>query len=102
MTESILLGDIPERNRARLGPHRWAVRHGTEVLDWGELSDRVVRRAHALRDFGVTQDDFVMLALPNSNAFFELTFAIWKLGATPAVVSARLPLPELMAIRETS
>ncbi len=102
MAESILLGDIPERNRVRLGADRWAVRHGAEVLDWGQLADRVLRRAHALSDAGIRQDDFVMLALPNSNAFFELTFAIWKLGATPAIVSARLPLPELMAIKETS
>jgi bile acid-coenzyme A ligase len=102
MNETVLLGDIPERNAARLGPHKWAVRHDSDVLSWGALADRVLRRAHALSAAGVRQDDFVMLALPNGNAFFELTFAIWKLGATPVVVSARLPLPELLTIRKTS
>lgn len=102
MTDSVLLGDIPERNAARLGPNGWAVRHGEEVLSWGELADRALGRAHALAAAGVKQDDFVVLALPNGNALFELTFALWKLGATPAVVSARLPLPELLAVIETA
>jgi bile acid-coenzyme A ligase len=102
MSEAVLLGDIPERNAARLGPERWAVRHGDDVLTWGELAGRVRRRAHALSAAGVKQDDFVVLALPNGNALFELTFALWKLGATPAVVSARLPLPELLAVIETA
>lgn len=94
----VLLGDVPERNALRLGPDRWAVRHGEDVLDWGTLAERAVRRAHALAGQGVGQGDRVMLALPNGNAFFELTFAIWKLGATPAVVSPRLPPTELRAI----
>jgi bile acid-coenzyme A ligase len=99
MTE-ILLGDIPGYNAARLGPERWAVRHDDDVLSWPELADRTLRRAHALAAAGVRQNDFVILALPNSNAFYELTFAIWKLGATPAIVSPRLPQAELMPIIE--
>jgi len=102
MTDIVRLGDIPERNAARLGADRWAVRHDEDVLSWGELADRVRRRAHALSAAGVKQDDFVVLALPNGNAVFELTFALWKLGATPAVVSAKLPLPELLAVIETA
>jgi bile acid-coenzyme A ligase len=102
MTEGIVLGDVPERNAARLGPDRWAVRHGEDVVSWGELAHRALRRAHALAAAGVGQDDLVVLALPNGNALYELTFALWKLGATPAVVSARLPLPELLAVIETA
>ena len=102
MADAVLLGDIPERNVARLGGERWAVRHDDEVLSWGALANAVRRRAHALAAAGVRQDDLVVLALPNGNALFELTFALWKLGATPAMVSARLPLPELLAVIETA
>lgn len=94
----VLLGDVPERNAARLGAERWAVRHGEDVLTWGELAERALRRAHALAAQGVGQGDRVVLALPNGNAFFEWTFALWKLGATPTVVSPRLPVAELRAI----
>ena len=97
----LLLGDVPDHNAARLGADRWAVRHNDDVLTWGELSNRALRRAHALAAAGVRQDDFVVLALPNSNAFYELTYALWKLGATPAIVSPRLPQTELLPIIQT-
>lgn len=97
---SVLLGDIPERNAGRYGPARWAVRHGEHVLSWGELAENARRRAHALAAQGIGEGDRVVLSLPNGNAFFELTFAIWKLGATPTVVSPRLPLYELKGIVE--
>ena len=96
----VLLGDIPERNAARLGPERWALLHDGDRLTWGELAERVRRRAHALAAHGVGQGDQVVLALPNCNAIHELTFALWKLGATPTMVSARLPAAELAAIVE--
>jgi bile acid-coenzyme A ligase len=94
------LGDVPAYHAARLGPDRWCLAHGGETIGWGELERRATRRAWALRAQGVGQDDVVVLALPNCNALYELTFALWKLGATPAVVSARLPLHELKAIIE--
>jgi bile acid-coenzyme A ligase len=94
----ILLGDVPSHQAQRLGPDRWAIRHGEDVLTWSQLDDRATRRAHALADKGVGQDDRVVLALPNGNALFELSFALWKLGATPTVVSARMPAGELSEI----
>ena len=96
----VLLGDIPERNAARRGPGQWALRYGEDELGWGELADRVLRRAHALRAQGVRQGDRVVLALPNDLQFHELAFALWKLGATPTVVSHRLPAAEMRAIVE--
>ena len=99
MTE-VLLGDVPQRGIERRGADQWAVRHGEDVLSWGELADRSLRRANALAAHGVGQGDRVVLAMPNSNGFFELTYALWRLGATPTVVSHRLPRAELLAILE--
>jgi len=96
----VMLGDIPERGVARRGADHWAVRHGEDVLTWGELADRATRRANSLAARGVGESDRVVLAMPNCNAFYELTFALWKLGATPTVVSHRLPHAELQAILE--
>ena len=91
----VLLGDLPEIQAARLGTDRWALRHGEDVLSWGALADRARRRARALAAAGIGMGDRGVLALPNCNALFELTFALWKLGATPTMVSARLPRAEL-------
>jgi bile acid-coenzyme A ligase len=94
----ILLGDVPAHQAERLGPDRWALRHGDEVLSWAQLEDRATRRAHALAAIGVGAEDRVLLALPNGNALFELSFALWKLGATPTIVSASMPAGELAEI----
>ena len=49
---------------------------------------------------GVKPGDFVAIGLPNSNAFFETTFAVWKCGATPTSLSWRLPRGEAAAVLE--
>ncbi len=97
---TIPLADIPAFNANRLGADRWALRHGGDVLSWGELDMRTTQRAWAIKSEGVARDDIVTLAVPNGNEFYELLFAIWKLGATPHVVSWRLPEAELAAILE--
>jgi bile acid-coenzyme A ligase len=102
MIAEIELGDVPEANASRLGFSRWAVRHGEEALSWGELAERVQRRAHALAEAGIGQDDIVALALPNSNTVYEFTFALWKLGATPMPVSAKLPAAELHGVLQAA
>lgn len=94
----IPLADIPARGAALHGADAWAIRHGDDVISWGELADRATRRAHALRENGIVPGDLVTLALPNGSAFYELLFALWNVGATPHVVSFRLPLAELQAI----
>lgn len=96
----VALGDIPARNAARLGADRPAVTHDGATLTWGELAERSARRANALAAHGVINGERVVLALPNGNAVYELTFALWQLGATPTMVSPRLPQVELSAIIE--
>jgi bile acid-coenzyme A ligase len=66
----------------------------------GDLEARSNRLARAYAELGVAEGDLVTLALPNSIEFFEACMAIWKLGATPQPVSARLPERERRAIVE--
>jgi bile acid-coenzyme A ligase len=97
------MGAIPALNAARLGAGALAVQYGDEApVSWGELERRSTRRAWALKAMGVEAGDFVTLALPNSAVLFEFSFALWKLGATPHVVSWRLPRLELAAILEVA
>jgi len=95
---SIALGTIPAHQANRLGRDAVAVRIGETMLSWGELNLRSTRRAHALAAYGVGLGDFVTLSLGNNEDFFEWTFAVWKLGAVPHLVSWRIPDNELAAM----
>src|SRR5215471_3604442 len=63
-----------------------------------ELEQHTNRLARAYQQVGVVQDDLVTIALPNGIEFYEAALAVWKLGATPQPVSARLPRLEWEAI----
>ena len=65
-----------------------------------ELELRSNRLARGYATLGVREDDLVTLALPNGVEFIEACLAIWKLGATPQPISARLPELERRAIVE--
>jgi len=77
-----------------------AVTVGSESLTRGELDRRTNQLARAYAAVGVSRDDLVTIALPNSVGFIEAAVACWKLGAVPQPVSFRLPDPELTAIVE--
>ncbi|MFC0284261.1 AMP-binding protein [Camelimonas abortus] len=94
------MGDIPRWYADRKGHDAPAVIHGDDTLTWGELERRANRRARAFMEMGVRPGDFVAVGLPNSNTFYENTFAIWKCGATPCSLSWRLPRGEAAAILE--
>ncbi len=81
-------------------PHDPALTCGDVTLSWIEFDLRTNRLARAFAELGVGHDDLVTIALPNSTAFFEAAFAVWKLGATPQPVSAKLPGRELEEIVE--
>src|SRR5258708_44286 len=92
------MGDLPAYHAKRLGSTGGWVRHGDTPLNWGGVDGRSARGAWALKAHGVKKDDIVVLGLPNCSELYELTFAIWKLGATPSVVSWRLPVHEFRAV----
>jgi bile acid-coenzyme A ligase len=94
----IPIGEIPAFQAARRGAETIALKQGHDSVSWGELDRRSTRRAWSLKAAGVKANDLVTLALPNGALFYEMTFALWKLGATPHVVSWRLPQRELAAI----
>src|SRR4029077_16233408 len=75
-----------------------AISHGADALTWEQLERAANRRARAFAAKGVKAGDFVAIGLPNSNAFFETSFAVWKLCAHPTSLSWRLPRGEAAAV----
>jgi bile acid-coenzyme A ligase len=84
--------------QADKAPNAPVLTFGEVTLTRLEFEQRANRRARALAELGVLQDDMVVIALPNGFEFYETSFALWKLGATPAPVSYRLPDIELNGI----
>ncbi|MFN3237715.1 MAG: AMP-binding protein [Pseudomonadales bacterium] len=81
-------------------PEAIALVHEETQLKWSEVEAMSNHLARAYQSLGVQQDDFVTVALPNGVEFFLSCLAIWKLGATPQPVSAKLPKIERDAIIE--
>ena len=92
--------DVPRWYAERKPADAIAVRHGEDALSWQQLERGANARARAFAAKGVKPGDFVAIGLPNGNAFFETTFAVWKCGATPTSLSWRLPRGEAAAVLE--
>jgi bile acid-coenzyme A ligase len=90
----IPIADVPRWYAGRKPNDAVAVRHGEDTLTWDELERGANARARAFMAKGVKPGDFVAIGLPNGNAFFETTFAVWKCGVTPTSLSWRLPRGE--------
>ena len=97
---TISLGLVPSHYTDLFGPDEPCLTYPDGQVTWSELESRSNRRARLLKDHGVSPNDFVTVALENSTLFHEVCFSLWKLGATPHVVSPRLPMIELKAILE--
>ena len=96
----IPMADVPRWFAERKPKDAIAISHGADVLTWEQLERNANRRARAFAAKGVMPGDFVSIGLPNSNAFFETTFAVWKCGATPTSLTWRLPRGEAAAVLE--
>ena len=79
----IPMADVPRWYADRKPKDTIAISHGDDTLTWEQLERGANRRARAFAAKGVKPGDFVAIGLPNGNAFFETSFAVWKLGATP-------------------
>jgi bile acid-coenzyme A ligase len=85
---------------AESDPDRVAIVHEGVATSYDQLERAARRRARMLLEHGVGHGDFVTIALPNCVEFFEVAFAVWKIGAVPQPVSSKLPLAERDAILE--
>lgn len=100
--DTVPLISFPQRlsDLAEVLPDRPAVVCNGTSISRSELERAGNRLARDLADRGVGHGDFVTVALPNSIDWFVTYVAVWKLGATPQPVSAKLPPRELAAIVE--
>src|SRR5436190_13091232 len=92
------MADVPRWFAERKPRDTIAVSHGSEAITWDQLERNANRRARAFAAKGVKPGDFVAIGLPNSNMFFETTFAVWKCGATPTSLTWRLPPGEAAGV----
>lgn len=71
------------RERAKSLGERIAVTSGTSNISYAELDRRVDQLAAGLQSLGIKQGDRAVVQLPNCIAFFEVVFALFRLGAWP-------------------
>jgi bile acid-coenzyme A ligase len=83
---------------AEQDPDRPSVTDARGGVTRRELDLRSNQLARAYADLGVRRGDLVTIGLPNCVEYFIACAAMWKLGATPQPVSAKLPAAELAAI----
>jgi long-chain acyl-CoA synthetase len=86
---------------ARLDPDRAALLVGDRLLHtYGQLADRVARRAGALRAAGLQPGERVVLFMRNHPAYLELLYACWWAGLVVVPVNAKLHLREAQWIAD--
>ncbi|WP_164021047.1 (2,3-dihydroxybenzoyl)adenylate synthase [Pyxidicoccus trucidator] len=71
------------RERARRHGERTAVVAGNERWTYQQLDERADRLAAGFLALGIEPGDRVVVQLPNTAAFFEVCFALFRLGALP-------------------
>ncbi|MBD3666894.1 MAG: AMP-binding protein, partial [Kangiella sp.] len=98
---SLPIGQLPAYWAARNGAAP-AITHEGRTVTRAEFDAHTNRLARAYAQMGVGEGDLVTIGLPNGIEFYEAAFAVWKLGATPQPVSAKLPHVEPQAIIEVA
>lgn len=78
------LGELLARLAEQHGD-RTAVVDGTVRISYAELDERAHRLAVGLYDCGIRRGDRVIVQLPNIAEFFDVTFALARLGAVPVL-----------------
>ena len=81
--QTLNLGLVPANYSGLLGGATNCLSYPDGERTWAQLERRANQIARLLTEYGVAQNSFVTVALPNSILFHEVSIAIWKLGATP-------------------
>ena len=71
------------RERAEKYGDQIAVVSGNTHITYSELDKKVDRLASGLLNLGIKQEDRVVIQLPNIIEFFEVCFALFRIGALP-------------------
>ncbi|PEI76248.1 (2,3-dihydroxybenzoyl)adenylate synthase [Bacillus wiedmannii] len=71
------------RERAEKYGDEIAVVSGNMHMTYSELDKKVDRLASGLLNLGIKQEDRVVIQLPNIIEFFEICFALFRIGALP-------------------
>ncbi|MCJ9430136.1 acyl-CoA synthetase [Kordiimonas marina] len=91
--------DMPDitRKRAALNPHKLAMEEVAtgRTVTYAELDENAAKTAAYLAEKGVEAGDRVAVLSHNHIAFFELLFAVAKLGAVLVPLNWRMPPAEL-------
>lgn len=75
-------GEVLER-MATFTPTSIALIEGNRKVTYEELDDRANRLAHGFIHLGIKKQDRVVLQLTNTISFFEVCFALFRIGALP-------------------
>lgn len=73
-------GEVLER-MATFTPTSIALIEGNRKVTYEELDDRANRLAHGFIHLGIKKQDRVVLQLTNTISFFEVCFALFRIGA---------------------
>lgn len=71
------------RERAKSQGERIAITSGEISLSYAELDHKADRLVAGFQRLGIKKSDRVVLQLPNMPEFFEICFALFRLGALP-------------------
>jgi benzoate-CoA ligase family protein len=77
---------------------RTALRMADQELTYAEVDGLANRFGNGLRDFGVRQEERVLIALPDGAEFVAALFGTLKIGAVVVMVNPGLPVEQLAAI----
>lgn len=80
---------------ARLRPKADAIVFAGERISWSAFHERILAAAAGLKEHGVGPDTIVALAMKNSPAFLELTYALSHVGAIALPLNYRLSPDEV-------